>query len=122
MPKSHVKGQDDRVDALWLSLVQEMTTAHTDIRQGKMMSADALTLDGKVFVFRSRRNGAGLGCKLGSDMTPDALSLTAWRPLQPFKGKAPMTGWYVVDAGAFPDWVRVAETALKQARKVAAHV
>lgn len=108
---------DGSVDAAWGDLVRRMTATHPDIVQGRMMTADALTFGGKVFVFRSRRNGHGLGCKLAPGTDPGDLGATAWRPLQPFRDKAPMRDWYVIGpADRGPAWDRIAAAALSRAR------
>ena len=110
--------ESETVDAEWTRRKEGGLTRHPDTTPGKMMTADALTRGGKVFVFRSRRNGHGLGCKLG-DKAPEAFGTTEWKPLQPFKGKAPMRGWFVVgprDAGL---WPKIAEAALAHARDLA---
>ena len=104
------------VDAAWERLCDAMLARHPEMTPGKMMTADALTLGGKVVVFRSRRNGHGLGCKIvGSD--PGAHGAGDWKPLKPWADKAAMRDWYVVGLGE--DWMRIAEAALESAREVA---
>ena len=66
---------------------------------------------------RSRRNGHGLGCKLGKVATPADLGVDGWRPLQPWKGKAPMGGWFVIDVAEEANWSRIAEAALTRVRE-----
>ena len=105
----------ESVDAGWARLKDVVLGRHADTAPGKMMTADALTCGGKVFVFRSRRNGHGLGCKLGHT-TPEALGARQWTPLKPFRDKAAMRGWFVVGPGDAALWPAIAEAALAHAR------
>ncbi|MCK0167849.1 hypothetical protein MWU52_09845 [Jannaschia sp. S6380] len=107
---------DAAVDNRWQALVNRMCKDPT-VARGKMMTAEALTHAGKVFVFRSRRNGAGLGIKLGAGSDPAEFHATRWRPLQPFAGKAPMRGWFVIEIADEPVWDALADAALDRARR-----
>ncbi|MEM8592297.1 MAG: hypothetical protein AAGF13_07195 [Pseudomonadota bacterium] len=80
-----------------------------------MMRRPALTFAGKTLVFLARLHGPGMGAKIG-DTDPGSLGLTHWKPLQPFKDKAPMKGWIVAGPEDAGHWDKVVEASLAAAR------
>lgn len=104
-------------EPLWMELSDACIAANGDVTRGKMMSADALTFDGKVFAFWSTKGGrTGLGCRLGRDCSVDALGLSDWQHLAPFKTRPPMKDWIVVGVNDAAHWQRLIGLALDKAR------
>ena len=63
--------------------------------QGKMMSSDALKVNGKVFCFYYEKEDA-MCFKLGKNTDPERPELQNAGLLNPFKSKGPLMGWFVV--------------------------
>ena len=104
--------------AEWEALVQRLTREAHGVTSGKMMSAPALTFGGKVFAFYSTKGGRiGLGCRLGRTFDFEALSLTDWQHLAPFKSRPPMKDWIVAGMGDVNRWPDLADIALELARQ-----
>jgi len=102
----------------WITLRDRLLEVHTDVARGRMMSADAITHGGKVFAFFSEKGGrTGLGCRIGRKTDVQALGLTDWQQLSPFKTKPPMKDWIVLGAGDANRWSVIAELSLDLARK-----
>ena len=103
-------------DALdcWHTLRNGLLETRDDIARGKMMSADALTYEGKVFCFYSTKGGrVGLGCRVGRNTDLRIFGLNDWQYLAPFKSKPPMKDWSVIGMGDVSRWREVAEYCLK---------
>lgn len=97
-------------ETAWNELKSAVMTRHADVEPGRMMSADALTLHGKVFVFYSTKGGrVGLGARVGRNANIDAFEPTDWQHLAPFKTKPPMKDWIVVGLGDQALWSKVAD-------------
>ena len=100
----------------WDLLSHRFADTHKGVAPGKMMSADALTYGGKVFAFFTTKGGrVGLGCRVGRDYPIDALSISDWQHLAPFKTKPPMKDWIVVGEGDLDAWERVMDAAYEVA-------
>lgn len=102
----------------WEALVTQMTSAHEGVARGRMMSADALTYGGKVFVFFSSKGGlAGLGCRVGRDTNMGVFGLEDWQHLAPFKTKPPMKDWIVAGGRDVARWADLAKFSLEKAKE-----
>lgn len=102
----------------WDALSADLLAAEPDVARGRMMSADALTHDGRVFVFFSTKGGrTGLGGRIGRDRDVEALGLTDWQHLAPFKTKPPMKDWIVAGERDRDRWPEIANLCLDRARK-----
>ncbi len=107
---------DEGLKGRWSELCARQIALRPDVARGRMMSADALTHAGKVFVFFSTRGGrTGLGLRLGRDYPVESLGLTDWQHLAPFKTKPPLKDWIVAGAGDADRWNELAELALSLA-------
>ncbi len=81
---------------IWQALSDELST-WPDAAMGKMMSAPAVTRNGKVFAFYSAKGAyPGFGFRIGRATDPDTLGLSNWQYLAPFKTKPPMKDWIIV--------------------------
>jgi len=108
----------DKTKQAWERLKLRLLADHSDIEIGKMMSAEALTHRGKVFVFHSTKGGrAGLGARIGRAINPETFGLSDWQYLAPFKTKPPMKDWIVVGNSDQAIWHKVAEFGLGQMRE-----
>ncbi|MEL6201685.1 MAG: hypothetical protein AAFR39_04930 [Pseudomonadota bacterium] len=108
----------DPIQQNWISLREQLRMEHNDISPGRMMSADALTYRGKVFVFFSEKGGrVGLGCRIDRSTNVASLDLTDWHHLAPFKSKPPMKDWIVIGYGDVSRWKQIAELCLTIAKQ-----
>lgn len=102
--------------APWEALVAQMMNSHEGVARGRMMSADALTYGGKVFVFFSTKGGiVGLGCRVGRDTNMGVFGLEEWQHLAPFKTKPPMKDWIVAGGRDVARWADLANYSLEKA-------
>ncbi len=90
-------------------IVTAFTAMNTDVHLGKMMSAPGLKFRDKVFAFLGKD---GMGFRLGPGFDPDAFGLRNPKPLNPFKTKPPLKGWYIVDETEQDKWDALATQAL----------
>lgn len=106
------KGRDefDRITAA-LSGQEDAVTL------GKMMSAPGLKFSDKVFAFLAKD---GMGFRLGPDFDPGDHANIAFEPLNPFKTKGPLKGWYVVSEDQWNAWEPLARSALAFTRTLPA--
>ncbi|NKB60468.1 MAG: hypothetical protein GKS00_29530 [Alphaproteobacteria bacterium] len=100
---------DDQGNPAFERIVAQFTAAHADVVAGKMMSAPGLKCNDKVFAFHTKD---GMGFRLGPTFDPKAYGLREAAPLNPFKTKGPLKGWYVVNANEIDQWEGLAEQAL----------
>lgn len=84
-----------------MTLVNKMTESNPDVFLGKMMSSPGLKCKDRVFAFY---NKGEMGFKLGPEFDPSTFGLKNARPLNPFKTKPPLKGWYVVSADEYSFW------------------
>lgn len=86
-----------------------------DAAPGRMMSANAVTRNGKVFAFCSTKGGReGLGLRIPRDVDLSAFALTDWQHLAPFKTRPPMKDWIVVGREDRDKWVPLGRLAHAQ--------
>lgn len=90
-------------------LVAQFTGADTDVHLGKMMSAPGLKFKDKVFAFHAKE---GMGFRLGAAFDPDTFGLKEAAPLNPFKTKGPLKGWFVINTNEIGHWEELAGQAL----------
>lgn len=88
----------------------------SDVHLGKMMSSPGLQYKGKVFAFYFRDR---MGFRLGSDFDMKKFRLKSVEPLNPFKTKPPLKGWYVVTQDEKAKWERLTDMALQFTRTLA---
>lgn len=81
-------------DLVFESICSNLTKAHTEVSIGKMMSAAGLKYADKVFAFFHKQN---MGFRLGPEFDPKNYGITNINPLSPFKTKAPLKGWFIID-------------------------
>ena len=96
-------------------ILVEMDAEHADVQVGKMMSSEALTVNGKVFCFFWGQRNA-MVFKLGKDAETERASMAGWEWLNPFKNKGPMKAWYAVPLKQKRAWKSLAEEALEVGR------
>ncbi len=82
---------------------------------GRMMSAEAVTRDGKVFAFWSTKGGReGLGLRIPRNVDLSEFALTDWQHLAPFKTRPPMKDWIVVGRRDRDKWAALGRLAYEQ--------
>lgn len=100
----------NKAESLFMSLVNKHSTADPDIHLGKMMSAPGLKYKDKVFAFYTKEDA--MGFRLGENFDPKKVGLNKYRPLNPFKKKPPLKGWYIVDKEESNTWEYLTELSL----------
>ncbi len=94
-------------------IADDFAASNPDVRLGKMMSSPGLTCNGKVFAFIGKE---GMGFRLGLAFDPVAFGLRNPKPLNPFKTKPPLKGWYIVAEAEQDKWEALAARALEFTR------
>ena len=79
------------------------------ISAGKTMSSPAITYDGKVFTFFSRKKK--MVFKLGKEFDPDQFRVEI-AVFNPFKNRAPLNGWFEIPYTEKEQWIPITEKAL----------
>ncbi|MGD1847988.1 MAG: hypothetical protein ACFB10_21555 [Salibacteraceae bacterium] len=80
------------------------------VAPGKMMSSEAITYEGKVFAFFSRKQK--MVFKLGKQFDPETQDFEI-RVFNPFTKRAPLYGWFEVPYTHQDQWEPLAEKALQ---------
>ncbi|MEL6535568.1 MAG: hypothetical protein AAFQ98_09170 [Bacteroidota bacterium] len=81
------------------------------ILPGKMMHSEAVTYEGKVFAFFSRKKK--MVFKLGKDFEPDSVGVEI-AVFNPFKNRGPLNGWFEIPYSEKELWQPMAERALNR--------
>ena len=89
----------------------QLMDSDADVADGKMMSAPAITYNGKVFAFFY--DGA-MTFKLGKDFDIESEGITEYQHLSPFKTKPPMRAWFIISAEQQSQWEALASLALER--------
>lgn len=74
-----------------------------------MMSSEAITFDGKVFAFISRKKK--MVFRLGKEFDPDQIGVEI-AVFNPFKNRAPLNGWFEIPYTEKEQWLPFTEKAL----------
>ncbi len=90
-------------------IVATLTADDSNVSLGKMMSSPGLKYGDKVFAFQAKE---AMGFRLGPDFDPIAFERAELEPLNPFKTKGPLKGWFVVDESGSAAWEELANMAL----------
>ncbi len=99
---------NDQGKAKFERITATLTAAEDNVSLGRMMSSPGLKYGDKVFAFQAKE---GMGFRMGRDFDPATFESIAFEPLNPFKTKGPLKGWFVVseaDSGAWEDLARSA--------------
>lgn len=99
----------DRADREFERIVVAFTAADSNVTLGRMMSAPGLKFGDKVFAFLAKE---GMGFRLGRDFDPADYSDTELEPLNPFKTKGPLKGWFTIRPEQSGQWEEFARRAL----------
>lgn len=97
-------------EALFLHLVDTLSSANADVALGKMMSASGLKYKGKVFAFYYKD---GMVFRLGKQFVPEQHGILHAQPFNPYKTKGPVPGWFVLDKTEKQLWKELAVRALE---------
>ena len=100
-----------REEACYEEIVDAFAAAHADVEPGKMVSSDALTVNGKVFCFYWPGKES-MVFKPGKSTDTERPRMAGWEWLNPFKNKGPMKAWYQVPFGGKKNWRLLADEAL----------
>lgn len=88
---------------------QKFCLKNPKIKIGKMMSSEAITYEGKVFAFFSRKKK--MVFKLGKDFNTHNLEIDI-AVFNPFKNRPPLNGWFEVSFKDKEQWESLTKTAL----------
>ncbi|MBO6525107.1 MAG: hypothetical protein JJ971_14860 [Balneolaceae bacterium] len=95
---------------LFVTIRNELVEAHPQVETGNMMGSPAITKNGKVFAFLSKK--FLMVFKLGKEFDPENQDFEI-RPFNPFKKKGPLTGWYEVPFSEKQLWKSLTNEALE---------
>lgn len=87
----------------------QMCLQDAKIFTGKMMSSEAITFEGKVFAFFSRKKK--MVFKLGKEFDPDQEGIEIC-VFNPFKNRPPLNGWFEIPYSEKEYWKPFTEKAL----------
>lgn len=99
----------DQAHSEFERIVAVLTAADSNVSLGKMMSSPGLKFGSKVFAFQAKE---GMGFRLGRDFDPSANGTVDFEPLNPFKTKGPLKGWFIVGENQRNAWENLARSAL----------
>jgi len=99
----------DQANSEFERIVAALTASESNVSLGKMMSSPGLKFGDKVFAFQARE---GMGFRLGRDFNSNAHGNVDFEPLNPFKTKGPLKGWFIVGEKQSDAWENLAKTAL----------
>ncbi len=100
---------NDQGKAKFERITATLTAAEDNVSLGRMMSSPGLKYGDKVFAFQAKE---GMGFRLGRDFDPAAHGKINFEPLNPFKTKGPLKGWYTVSEDQSDAWEELASSAL----------
>ncbi|MEM9833897.1 MAG: hypothetical protein AAF944_24920 [Bacteroidota bacterium] len=98
-------------EQLFNEIRQRFCLRDSQISPGKMMSSEAITYQGKVFAFFSRKQK--MVFKLGKDFSPDEYGLEI-SVFNPFTKRQPLYGWFEVPFEEKEQWESLTQKALHQ--------
>ena len=97
----------------FMRITRRMTRAARDVTEGPMMSSPGIRWKGRVFAFYWNEQ---MVFRLGRDFDPAAAGIRNWKPLNPFKSKPPLPGWFVLPVSEEKRWDAMADRALENMR------
>tara|TARA_R110000868_G_scaffold410693_5_gene699855 strand:- start:34560 stop:34874 length:315 start_codon:yes stop_codon:yes gene_type:complete len=80
-------------EQLFEEIREELVSTKTNIEVGNMMRSPAITINGNVFAFLSKKYR--MVFKLGKEFDPETQDFEIY-PFNPFKKKGPLPGWFEV--------------------------
>ena len=95
---------------LFESIRNELVDTFPHVEVGNMMGSPAITQNGKVFAFLSKK--FLMVFKLGKEFDPESQDFEI-RPFNPFKKKGPLAGWYEVPFSEKQLWKSLTNEALE---------
>jgi hypothetical protein len=101
-------------EARFEAIRDRLCTSEKEVEPGPMMSAPGIRYRNKVFAFFYNES---MCFRLGKAYDPDAEGLDEWEPLNPFKKKPPLAGWFVVPHTQARRWNELADQALERLRE-----
>lgn len=88
----------------------ELVKNYGHVEIGNMMGSPAITQNGKVFAFLSKK--FLMVFRLGNKFDPSIQDFEIW-PFNPFKKKGPLTGWFEVPYSNHQHWKSLTNEALE---------
>lgn len=98
------------------AVADALAIKHEDVTWGKMMSSPGIRYGDKFFAFYYKQ---GVVFRFGRDFSPEAIGITNYTLLSPFKTKPPLRDWFCITAADQDKWAKLANIAMQ---KMAAEV
>ena len=98
------------------AVADALANQHAEVTWGKMMSSPGIRYGDRFFAFYYKQ---GVVFRFGRDFAPEAVGITNYALLSPFKTKPPLRDWFCITAADQDKWAELAEIAM---HKMAAEV
>lgn len=95
---------------LFEEIRSELVETHQHVELGNMMGSPAITQNGKVFAFLSKK--LLMVFRLGKEFDSETQDFEI-RPFNPFKKKGPLAGWFEVPYSNHQHWKSLTSEALE---------
>jgi hypothetical protein len=94
-------------------LSAQLIKKYKNVSSGKMMSSPGLKYNDKVFAFFHKDR---MCFRMGPKVNFSEMNIENFEPLNPFKNKPPLKGWFYVNFIEKEKWEHLAEMALNFTR------
>ena len=105
---NHFKRIDMDNEKVFSAIAEQLSEAHENVVQGKMMRSPGIKVNNKVFAFYYEGQ---MVFKLGKETDTSRKELQGATWLNPFKNKPPMKAWFVVPFQDYASWYQLAAEA-----------
>lgn len=102
-------------EQLFQSTTDRLVALDSDVHAGKMMSSPGLKYRDKVFAFFYKNE---MGFRLGPTFDPDKMGISNAKPLNPFKRKPPLKGWFIIEHDEIDTWETLSKMALEFTKSI----
>jgi hypothetical protein len=100
----------EKEEKLFLKISKKLEKENRSVRPGKMMSSPGIKYKDKVFAFYHKKQ---MVFRLGKGFDPNSFKIKKYSLLNPFKNKAPMSGWFEIPFSEQTKWEILARDALR---------
>ena len=98
---------------LFEEITERLRRENRGVTPGPMMSSPGIRWNKKVFAFYYSEQ---MVFRLGKEFDPPTAGIKNWKPLNPFKNKGPLPGWFVLPYSEKSRWNDLADQALANMR------
>jgi hypothetical protein len=100
----------EKGEAMFRSIAQRLESESELVSVGRMLSSPGIKYGDKVFAFYYKGE---MVFRLGKHFDPSSLGVKRYVPLNPFKTRPPVAGWYQVPSSEGKKWEELARHALR---------